>query len=181
MQGSATVPLWHFCDTDTSSQPGQENLGGTPEWTGQKPHSLWGLWTQQELGVTWETKDMGKASWSFHNWEKYWAISWTVWVTLVTILEATEIIWLHPEILSQHSSSCVTEMTPVGFHLWMNVFILVGKFLAVHAAIVLKNGRSYLQKTTLLSGSSEKLNGRKEAVRSFLFACAMRDFAGFIS
>lgn len=72
-------------------------------------------------------------------------------------------------------------MTPVGFHLWMNVFILVGKFLAVHAAIVLKNGRSYLQKTTLLSGSSEKLNGRKEAVRSFLFACAMRDFAGFIS
>lgn len=100
---------------------------------------------------------------------------------MLAILEATEIMYLNPEILSQHSNSCVTETTPVRFHLQKNVFILVGKFLAVCAAIVLKNDRSYLQKTTLLSGSSENLKSRKEAVRSFLFACAVRDFAGFIS
>lgn len=96
-------------------------------------------------------------------------------------LEAAEIMYLNPERMSQHSNSCVTEITPVRFHLWKNVFILVGKFLAVCAAIVLKNERSYLQKMTQLSGLSEKLKGRKEAVRSFLFACAMRDFAGLIS
>lgn len=87
---------------------------------------------------------------------------------------------MNPETLSQQSNSCVTETTPVRIHLWKNVFILVGKFLTVCAAIVLKNERSYLQKTTLLSGLSEKFKGRKEAVRSFFFACAMRDFAGFI-
>lgn len=177
--------LWHSdvaeSHSRTRSQPCQETRGGHLSEQDKDHVVLWGLWTWQELGVTWGMKDMGKVSWSFHNWEKYWAISLTVWVILVAILEATEIMYLNPEILSQHSNSCVTEMTPVGFHLWRNVFILVGKFLAVCAAIVLKNGRSYLQKTTLLSGLSEKLKGRKEAVRSFLFASAMRDFAGFIS
>lgn len=103
MQDSATAP-WHFCDTlmwqSPTARPGHSPARKT--WGGHlseqdKDHVvLWGLWTWQELGVTWGTKDMGKVSWSFHNWEKYWAISWSVWVTLVAILEATEIMYLNP-------------------------------------------------------------------------------------
>lgn len=74
--------LWHSdvaeSHSRTRSQPCQETRGGHLSEQDKDHVVLWGLWTWQELGVTWEMKDMGKVSWSFHNWEKYWTISWSV-------------------------------------------------------------------------------------------------------